>query len=539
MRGQDVNNPKFGSVGSKTADELPSEGGAPTVPMVGGSASRVGRYQILEKIGMGGMGIVFAAYDERLDRKVALKVLQSRHVDWVQNQVFREARAAARVSHPNVVPIYEVNRANGIIHLSMEFVDGPTLSRWQTEPGRTWRDKIAMYLQAGRGLEAAHAANVIHLDFKPENVLIGKDGRPRVVDFGLASVATVDAQEDSPSAEPKQAAHLRKIAGTPGYMSPEQCRGEAVSHRSDQWSFCAALYQALYGHLPYDGRMVLDFSENLRKNALRPPPSDTVVPEEIKGVLLRGLQLDPEQRFLSMTELLSALEREHQEDIDSGGIARKRFTVLFFVVATSLLVLFLIRRWDRPITHREAIGTSIVVLLVALLGGAWRRRTLLAHKVHGHAWLVIFAVLVQNFFLRVLATVQGIPMAQMAPFEMVVFAGTFTLGLLIVIKRFRLLGLLPLIYACISVTGILPPRLGVIIYVTTMVLFLYAWNLAASDCESRLPRSSFAPTSQEPSHSSQPVVSSGQRVPTPQLQSSYEETMTNPGVRKERSKRPD
>ena len=160
--------------------------------------TKIGRFLLIRELGSGGMGSVYSAYDEQLDRKVALKLLKTQRAGSLKQRhlIVREARAAARVSHPNVISIYEVNEADGQIHIAMEYVEGQTLRQWQRQEKRPWRELLGMYLQIGEGLKAAHAANIVHRDFKPENVLLGKDGRPRVVDFGLAQVGT-DERESS------------------------------------------------------------------------------------------------------------------------------------------------------------------------------------------------------------------------------------------------------------------------------------------------------------------------------------------------------
>jgi serine/threonine protein kinase len=162
--------------------------------------TRIGRFSLLREIGSGGMGTVFAAYDEQLDRKVALKILRKPRAgsERQRNQILREARAAARVAHPCVVSVYEVSEADGLIHIAMEFVEGETLHAWQSKGAHHWRQILSMYIQVGQALQAAHEVDVVHRDFKPENVLIGEDERPRVVDFGLARVGV---DEHSPAAD--------------------------------------------------------------------------------------------------------------------------------------------------------------------------------------------------------------------------------------------------------------------------------------------------------------------------------------------------
>lgn len=213
-----------------------------------------------------------------------------------------------------------------------EYVDGVTLSAWQARGGHTFREILEMYLYAGAGLDAAHAAGVVHRDFKPDNALCGKDGRLRVVDFGLARIDWISDPATSPEANKKvpAAQHMQgrltqagAIAGTPGYMSPEQYLGGNVDSRSDQWSFCAALFESLYGYLPFSGETIAEISKSMQGPPL-PPPRDSNVPEEVHRALLRGLAAEPDQRFSSMTELLQALSLERIDPASELPLAPRR-----------------------------------------------------------------------------------------------------------------------------------------------------------------------------------------------------------------------
>ena len=212
--------------------------------------TRVGRFQVLHQIGAGSMGVVHAAYDETLDRRVALKLLHSDAIasTWLR----REGQAIGRISHPNVVTVYEVGEHEGRVYLAMELVEGPTLRAWLAEERRTFTEVLRMFMQVGDGLEAVHAAGLMHRDFKPDNVIVGPDGRPRIADFGIAGLAEEQGCV-APHAQQKQhalettLAGTGRLAGTPAFMAPEILAGERASPASDQWSFCAALYRAAYG----------------------------------------------------------------------------------------------------------------------------------------------------------------------------------------------------------------------------------------------------------------------------------------------------
>ena len=232
-----------------------------------------GRFRILERLGAGGMGVVHAAYDPDLDRGVALKLVHVAARD--RDTALVEAKALARLAHPNVVPIYDVGIDGDHVYLVMELVRGRTLDRWAA--GRRWREVLAAYRQAGAALAAAHRAGLVHRDFKPENAIVGADGRVRVVDFGLACEV-----QDPAHGEPREP----RIVGTPRYMAPEQAAGAAVTPAADQYSFCVALDEAL--------AQIAD------------PP----VPRRLAAAIQRGRAADPGARFASMTELQHALARD-------------------------------------------------------------------------------------------------------------------------------------------------------------------------------------------------------------------------------------
>ena len=213
--------------------EPPSEVAAPTLPAKLGARTqaapaRIGRFDIRAKLGEGGMGVVYEAYDAQLDRPVAIKLVRSGEGGpQTHARLLREAQAMAKVSHPNVVPIYEVGEHDQQVFVAMELVAGEPLSTWQKREPRDWRDTLAVYLAAGRGLAAAHACGIIHRDFKPDNVLVGRDGRARVLDFGLAR--SIAARDDdalrSGSVLGVDLTIVGSIMGTPSYMSPEHFRG--------------------------------------------------------------------------------------------------------------------------------------------------------------------------------------------------------------------------------------------------------------------------------------------------------------------------
>ncbi|MFV8753538.1 protein kinase domain-containing protein [Nannocystaceae bacterium ST9] len=291
---------------------------------------RIARFTLLRKLGEGGMGIVHAAYDDELDRKVAIKLVRGERVDELARaRVLREAQALARVSHPNVVQIYDVGVHDEQIYVAMEFVAGPTLAAWteewraraKAEAREAWPEILARYVDAGRGLAAAHAAGLVHRDFKPANAIVGDDGRVRVLDFGIARpiagalprlrpVSESGGTIGDTSADTNQSTTLTRtgaMVGTPAYMSLEQFESADVDARSDQFSFCVALWEALHGERPFEGRNAAALIWAMREGRVRTPASTSDVPTWLRDHIRRGLASDPGERWPSMDALLAAL----------------------------------------------------------------------------------------------------------------------------------------------------------------------------------------------------------------------------------------
>ncbi|HEY0134755.1 MAG TPA: serine/threonine-protein kinase, partial [Nannocystis sp.] len=282
-----------------------------------GQPFRIGPYTVLRRIGRGAMGVVYSAYDEQLDRKIALKHLRGApHEPGTlgQSRLLREAQALARVSHPNVVQVYEVGAHEREVYIAMEFVRGRTLREWVRGEVRAWREILTVYIQAGRGLAAAHAAGLVHRDFKPDNVMLGDDGRVRVMDFGLArALDEPGAALQAPSPHSSQDLSLSltaagRIVGTPAYMAPEQHIGGVTDARTDQFAFCVALYEGLYGQRPFAGDDLRALSASVTHGRLR-EPSRRLVPRWLRRIVLRGLAVDPARRWPSMQALLVEVER--------------------------------------------------------------------------------------------------------------------------------------------------------------------------------------------------------------------------------------
>jgi tetratricopeptide (TPR) repeat protein/tRNA A-37 threonylcarbamoyl transferase component Bud32 len=294
-----------GSV-SDAAEE--ASNGRSTLPR----GATLSRYVVLERIGHGAMGVVYAAYDPQLDRQVALKLLRpkGRQLEELRRRLLREAQALARLSHPNVIAVHDVGTAEDVVFLALELVEGTSLADWLEQP-RPWREVLRVFRDAGQGLAAAHAAGLVHRDFKPANVLVGQDGRARVTDFGLARPSNrVDLPDAAAAPRDPGASTInrnRMLVGTPAYMAPEQLHGQGVDALSDQFSFCVSLYEALYGELPFEGSGVVELRRSVNEGRVRAPPRETKVPARVRRVVLRGLRARPEERFPSMEALLAAL----------------------------------------------------------------------------------------------------------------------------------------------------------------------------------------------------------------------------------------
>jgi serine/threonine protein kinase len=292
----------------------------PTMPLGAGDDpadqehATYGRFVSLGVIGRGGMGVVLRAKDPELDRNVAIKVLgPSWSADSTSAQrLQREAQAMAKLSHPNVVTVYEMGQVGTERFIAMELVEGTTLRRWLVEQTRPAREIVAAFVECGRGLAAAHAAGLVHRDFKPENVLIGADGRPRVTDFGLvAGGSTIPELADGSgvaSGAPTTPLTVQgSVMGTPAYMAPEQWLGQEVDARTDQFAFCVALWEALFGERPFAGTSDRDVRASVLADQVRDPPRDRKAGRELEPVLRRGFAIDRAARWPSMTALLERL----------------------------------------------------------------------------------------------------------------------------------------------------------------------------------------------------------------------------------------
>ncbi|MDP3234277.1 MAG: serine/threonine-protein kinase [Myxococcales bacterium] len=329
------------------------------------------RYVVLDRLGQGGMGEVYAAWDPVLDRKIAIKLLKAEHqasgiADELRLRLMREAQALARMTHPNVVTVHDVGVVEGQVYLAMEFVEGLTLTKWLAEKPRGWREILGIFLDAGEGLSAAHDAGVTHRDFKPDNVVISRDGRARVMDFGLAHAHENQPQPTAPLTDTPTGSMRRRITlpgimlGTPAYMSPEAMYGQKTDPRSDEFSFAIALFEALYGFRPFEGTTAPGVAAEIQLNRIRPPPRKTSVPRRIYQLLQKALRANPDERFQTLRALLVQLGRRR------SSRQRQLATVAVAVLSAFSLVLVVV------LSRREAQRCAGVS---SRLIGVWDEKT--------------------------------------------------------------------------------------------------------------------------------------------------------------------
>ncbi len=314
-------------VGPGTQDTLAATAGTGVGRVAGhdetptiADGTEVGRYIVVGQLGAGGMGIVYIAFDPELERDVALKLLhrETRPGTRARERLVREAQALARLSHPNVVRVYDVGEHEGQVFLAMEFVQGHTLRKWLEAAPRTWPEILDVLVRAGRGLAAAHTKEIVHRDFKPDNVMVADDGRVLVMDFGLARSGDVASIPSYDSHQPTAGSTSGTVAltnagaalGTPAYMAPEQHLRQPTDPRTDQFSFCVTLYEALYGTRPFGGDSLAALSLAITEGRLRDAPRGHRVPARVYRAVERGLSRTAEARWPTLDELLGELQRD-------------------------------------------------------------------------------------------------------------------------------------------------------------------------------------------------------------------------------------
>jgi serine/threonine protein kinase len=504
---------------------------------------RMGRFVILERLGRGGMGVVYSAYDPVLDRRVALKLLRPRaegDVEHMRARLHREAQALARLSHPNVVPVYDVGILGEDVFIVMEFVVGKTLRAWA--PGRPWHEVLAAHLQAARGLAAAHAVGLVHRDVKPDNVMVGEDGRIRVLDFGLvrdyepgldaerqaageggvarpaaaAGITPEDGMADTLRPAPGDAGwpamapamgQVREpltataaIMGTPAYMAPEQLRGVGIGPKSDQFSFCVALYEALYAQHPIaredlaglmaEARALRtvtpDGGGSMAYPEPREPPAASAIPPAIWPLLRRGLDADPARRWPSMDALIDALAAvlaAHDRTLEDPALHRFHRSFMATTIIPALIVFASVVYANLRGATAEVFTSRFVLLVnlgMGLVGGAFLgyARTLWKPAKYLRRLLELFVVLQGGMVLNgVVSLWLARPLYENLLFNLVVLATVFALGSLMFARWMAWLLLLDL--TTLTLCLLIPER-HLLFFTSAIVcnpiVVLVAWN---------------------------------------------------------------
>ena len=340
-------------------------------------ALQIGRYRVLDRLGSGGMGVVYAAYDPELDRTVAIKLIygdsDARRLHRSQELLRREAQALAKLAHPNIVAIHDVGVHAGQVFVAMEFVVGRTMRQWWEQHDPDWQEVLAAMVQAGRGIIAAHAAGLVHRDIKPDNLLIGDDGRVRVADFGIArhapSAATITPHPSAGGRDLATIGERGSMIGTPAYMPPEQHDGGEVGPHSDQFSFCVTLWEGLHGQRPFVGESA-KLADIIRAGVPTRPDGAPELPAWLAQAVRRGLSPRFQDRWPSMQALLDVLAL----DFDARRTRRNwriLYTALAAVVGVALVLggRSLQAIWARDAAERAAaarlvgVGESVERLL--------------------------------------------------------------------------------------------------------------------------------------------------------------------------------
>jgi serine/threonine-protein kinase len=340
----------------------------------------------------------------------------------------------------------------------MELVDGEPLSAWQRRETRPWRDALAMYIAAGRGLAAAHARGIIHRDFKPDNVLVGADGRPRVLDFGLARSFTAppeDAPRGGANVLGVELTQAGSMMGTPTYMSPEHFRGEGVGPASDQFGFAVALYRALFRRPPFGGETIAELRTSVSSGWLSAPPTSDV-PASVVAAIMRALSMEPGERFPSMEELLAELERplraEPSQDLSRGRIGRRIAAAILCVGALASTI------GTSAVSELDAspgwllVQSAVVMAILSLVGLVFRRR-LVTSAHNRNVGLVILATGAGFVVHRAAAYVLGSPALDTLVGDAVML-GVMTVIAGILLERWMIGGgPLALVYLAIAVAS--------------------------------------------------------------------------------------
>ncbi len=289
-------------------DDPDAPAGAAVEAQTKEAVARIGPYELREELGAGAMGLVYRAWDPGLRRDVALKIMRpdlflTPGGEQLRARFQREAKLLARLNHGNVVSVYDCDESDRGLYIVMEYVSGASLTDWLTQRQPTGSQIVRVFLQIGAGLAAAHDAGLVHRDVKPDNILVGEDNRARIADFGLAVSALDGGVAGASRKKLTRLTQTGALLGTPAYMAPEQLKGEAADSRADQYSFCASLFEAIYGELLQDRERWIDSALGEQRGSRNTRP----VPDALRRTLKRGLRQRPEERFGSMQELVASL----------------------------------------------------------------------------------------------------------------------------------------------------------------------------------------------------------------------------------------
>ncbi len=363
----------------------------------------IGRFVVLDTLGAGGMGVVLSAYDPSLDRRVAIKLLHARaaapnDTEAAKARLLREARAMGKIRHANVVTVYEVGTFQDQVFVAMEHVDGGTLRQHLKErPEMPWQEITGTFCKAGRGLAAAHAAGMVHRDFKPDNVLIEND-RVQVADFGLVGIDAQPAalqvysqvQGSEHHSESDSDSRRGSVMGTPAYMAPEQHRGLQTDARADQYSFCIALYVALYKSHPFGNPRAPDFLERKLAGKLEPQPAVASVPNWLYECLTRGFSCKAKDRYQDMNELLELLEQSR--DDQQGQRTRLAVGALLGTVFTIMPTLGGEYGIPAPIETWSEVATMQCIFLALLGIITWFTRKVMLGTAYNRSVVSVLAI---------------------------------------------------------------------------------------------------------------------------------------------------
>jgi tetratricopeptide (TPR) repeat protein len=378
-----------GPSAARAWDDRPTEPASaePAVLYMGRS---IGRFIVLRELGRGGMGVTYVAYDEVLDRKVAIKLVRADVMDeQAHTRLQREARALARLAHPNIVAVYDVGLHESQAFIAMELVRGQTVNAWLAAQPRSWTDVLSVFRQAAEGLSAAHAAGLVHRDVKPANIIVGDDGRVRVLDFGLAQLG---APGEEPHRTPlpdtgkldAQLTETGSLVGTLAYMAPEHLDLGIADARSDQFALCVSLFEALYHRQPFAGSTPRARLALMAQGAIAEVPVPSPVPAWLHAAVVRGLAFEPEARWPSVDALLAELAREPARPRSRGAwIAATAMAAVAAAAAVSVVVVYrdhavctgaqaqIDEVWNRQ--QRAAIEQAMLATGVSYAAATWQR----------------------------------------------------------------------------------------------------------------------------------------------------------------------